>query len=476
MLTLSGVPLEARCALHQVNRQPPTAFMEPGLASQAPLKGAGGVCVPLTWHDGALRVHVIAGAPDPGSQVATKGLLVDSGSRDLALHAEDCAECGGAPHAAYVREVVASPATHAAASQDEGRDSIVRHLADGREHLRRTCDVVRIWDGSDWTALHALWEARGPYPHGAAEAAASAHVHADAAPAEAADASVAGDDGNGSDGNGGGLCVTSSGARGLRFSAVVKRHPTPGLEGASVSRGGTFGIGPGSWCTPPHTCVRLDIDAEQGGGGCMWLGCPLPVGGGDCAPLVELQLTSDATRNSDAAGSGGGPRNRERRTRRGPALGKDTYRLAVRHLLVACTSSSGGNSRSDRAPVADSVRPRVAVLDTGSTCMFVSRPLWQELVRLAEATGGDGHAVAEISLGGVDHDLALRVPFYASSKRHQEHSAHDACLRPLPRGVNLPPDVCLVGALALRGCTLLLAPGATPTGRGARAWMAVPDF
>jgi len=428
------------------------------------------VCVPLTWHDGALRVHVVAGSPDPESQGATKGLLVDSGSRDLALHAEDCAECGGRAHAAYVREdTTASPHTaHAAVGEERAARTIrgsqgpvVRHLADGREHLRRTCDVVRIWNGRRWTPLRALWEARGSSPRGASDGAAAASAGGSADTAADVDASVQGAD----DGEIGGPCVTARGAHGLRFSAVIKRQPTPGLEGASVSRGGTFGIGPGSWCTPPHTCVRLEIDARHGAGGRMWVGCDVPARDAHSPALAELRLVSDVTREAMPLAS----------VERGvPMLGSDTYRVRVNSLAV-CAKRQGRQRR--RVLVPSGAQPTVAVVDTGSTCMFVSRPLWHELQRLAGE--GDGDAVAEVHLDGVCRNVTLCVPYSGSSRSGSGGSSpaprSEACLRPLPKSVRLPSTVCLLGALALRGCTLLLAPGATPTGRGARAWMSAPN-
>lgn len=188
--------------------------------------------LPLFWRDGALRVRIVGHDAVPAFDAtrahtdaipkgAWNGALVDSGSRDVVLHSSHCEPCGGAALSAVTH---ATSSGVVAAGREAG--TRMRHLADGKEWLRKHCGKVYVYDGRSWLPL--------------------------ASPSAAA-------------------CTP--------FDAVVHREPARGFEQVSTSRSGTFGIAPGSlWEHPVFIVINRALAAVQSVHtdirmGTMYMGC-----------------------------------------------------------------------------------------------------------------------------------------------------------------------------------------------------------
>lgn len=124
------------------------------------------------------------------------GVLVDSGSRDIVLHSDECEPCGGKRLSA-VQDTNGAREKSDAAQPDT---AVIRTLADGKEWMRSRCGVIHAFNGKEWHAL---------YPKGQGRSECSP------------------------------------------FYAIIHRAPHAGYERVSTSRSGTFGIAPGSvWAQP----------------------------------------------------------------------------------------------------------------------------------------------------------------------------------------------------------------------------------
>lgn len=323
------------------------------------------------------------------------GAIVDTGSKEIALHSDECAVCGGHSHAAV---------QHIVSSHGEYTEQSIKHLGDGVEYSWRVCHDLEIWRGTSWVSLEQFTKQR---------------CHA----------------------NGDTTCRRCPGQKFL-VDIVYDRAPRQGMEIVSTLRSGRFGVGPGCEHVHSDSSVVLLLSKEvsissdhteecvtesKACQGAMCLNMPRRL-------LPQLQSFVALQTESQSPVRGVGP---------------DTYRVQMRR--VVCRDANG----IERSCAAS---PRIAVFDTGSTYSYVSPRLFhwlQQNRRKHQAS----RITFEMCCTPASHRAKSSCESFVLQATLYDEKTGMGDVRAFPAQLRFPDHLCILGVRSMRGLALAFVPG-----------------
>lgn len=363
----------------------------------AALRDAGHVeWMPLYYRKDSVQVCARGRSSGRHSQKhLVNGAIVDTGSKEIALHSDECTVCGGQSHASI---------QHVVTSLEDDTEQSMKHLGDGVEYSWRVCHDLEIWKGSSWVSLEHFTKQR---------------CHA----------------------NGDSRCRRCPGQKFL-VDIVYDRAPRQGMEIVSTLRSGRFGVGPGCEHVHSDSSVVLLLSKEasvpsdrteqcvtesKACQGAMCLNMPRTL-----LPQLKGFVALQTENQSLVRG-----------------VGPDTYRVRVRRVLCRVAHDV------DRSCAAS---PDIAVFDTGSTYSYVSPSLFHCLQQNRRKHQGSEIAFDICCTPASDHVKAFRQSFLIQATLYDETTG-TGDLRAFPAQLRFPDHLCIIGVKSMRGLALAFVPG-----------------